>query len=36
MTASNGKGHGVHSPFVYDFIIHVLNDRAKYDCYDKN
>lgn len=24
--ASNGKGHGSHSPFVFDFIIHVLND----------
>lgn len=31
----NGKGHGVHSPFVFDFIIHVLNDRKKYDCYLK-
>jgi len=26
LTASNGKGHGVHSPFVYDFIRNVLND----------
>ena len=26
MTASNGKGHGVHSPFVFDFIKNVLND----------
>lgn len=25
-TAENGKGHGVHSPFVFDFIQHVLND----------
>jgi len=33
-TAQNGKGHGVHSPFVFDFIIHVLNDKKKYDCYD--
>lgn len=33
--AMNGKGHGMHSPFVYDFIIHVLNDRKTYDCYDK-
>jgi predicted O-methyltransferase YrrM len=23
--AYNGKGHGMHSPFVYDFIINVLN-----------
>ncbi|HZW66853.1 MAG TPA: SAM-dependent methyltransferase, partial [Hanamia sp.] len=34
-TAQNGKGHGVHSPFVFDFIIHVLNDKKKYDCYSK-
>ncbi len=27
--ASDGKGHGVHSPFVFDFIIHVLNSRNK-------
>lgn len=33
--ASNGKGHGMHSPFVYDFIINVLNDRKKYDCFTK-
>ncbi|MGG9960510.1 O-methyltransferase [Ferruginibacter sp. SUN106] len=33
-TASNGKGHGIHSPFVFDFIINVLNDKKKYDCYN--
>jgi len=27
MKASNGKGHGMHSPFVYDFIRHVLNGK---------
>ncbi len=26
-TASNGKGHGIHSPFVYDFVNKVLNSR---------
>lgn len=31
--SKNGRGHGVHSPFVFDFIIHVLNDRKKYECY---
>ena len=31
--ASNGKGHGVHSPFVFSFIKNVLNDRKEYDCY---
>ncbi len=34
-TASNSRGHGVHSPFVFDFIIHVLNDKKSYDCYEK-
>jgi predicted O-methyltransferase YrrM len=34
-TASNGKGHGTHSPFVFDFITNVLNDKKQYDCYDK-
>lgn len=33
--AQNGKGHGVHSPFVFDFIIHVLNDTKNYECYKK-
>ncbi|MBS1756891.1 MAG: class I SAM-dependent methyltransferase [Bacteroidetes bacterium] len=33
LTASNGKGHGIHSPFVFDFIKFVLNDAKKYDCY---
>ncbi|MFY7965362.1 MAG: hypothetical protein ACOVO1_10725 [Chitinophagaceae bacterium] len=26
LNASNSKGHGMHSPFVFDFIINVLND----------
>ncbi|UAY52434.1 O-methyltransferase [Ferruginibacter albus] len=34
-TASNGKGHGVHSPFVFDFIIKVLQDKEQYDCYQQ-
>ena len=25
--AANGKGHGIHSPFVYDFVRNVLNDK---------
>lgn len=33
VTASNGKGHGVHSPFVFDFIKNVLNDRREFDCF---
>ena len=33
--SKNGKGHGIHSPFVFDFVINVLNDKKKYDCYNK-
>ena len=33
LTASNGKGHGIHSPFVFDFIKNVLKDKKQYDCY---
>lgn len=25
--SANGKGHGIHSPFVYDFVTNVLNSR---------
>lgn len=32
-TASNGKGHGIHSPFVFEFIKFVLNDKNVYSCY---
>ena len=30
LTASNSKGHGMHSPFVFDFIINVLNDDREF------
>ncbi|MEO6252212.1 MAG: class I SAM-dependent methyltransferase [Ferruginibacter sp.] len=33
LTASNGKGHGVHSPFVFDFIKNVLRDKKEYEYY---
>jgi predicted O-methyltransferase YrrM len=26
ITAANGKGHGIHSPFVFDFVRNILND----------
>jgi predicted O-methyltransferase YrrM len=29
-TALNGKGHGMHSPFVFDFILRVLNNGNNY------
>src|SRR5688500_763193 len=33
LTSANGKGHGIHSPFVFSFIKDVLNDRTKYPEY---
>ena len=32
-TAANRKGHGIHSPFVFEFITKVLNDRSNYPEY---
>ena len=29
LTSSNGKGHGVHSPFVFDFIVNVLRGKEE-------
>ena len=34
LSASNGKGHGTHSPFVFDFITTVLNNKQHYYAYD--
>ncbi len=34
LAASNGKGHGMHSPFVYDFIRNVLNDKQQFPEYE--
>jgi predicted O-methyltransferase YrrM len=34
LTASNSKGHGVHSPFVFEFIKFVLNDKKSYEAYE--
>jgi predicted O-methyltransferase YrrM len=33
LTASNGKGHGTHSPFIFNFITKVLNDKKNYPAY---
>jgi predicted O-methyltransferase YrrM len=33
LTAENGRGHGIHSPFVFEFIRDVLRDKKKYDAY---
>ena len=35
LTSSNGKGHGIHSPFVFNFVTKVLNDKGIYSVYDK-
>lgn len=29
------KGHGVHSPYVFNFIIRVIEEKARYYAYDK-
>jgi predicted O-methyltransferase YrrM len=31
--ASNGKGHGIHSPFVFEFVTKVLNGRGDEQVY---
>jgi predicted O-methyltransferase YrrM len=33
ITASNGKGHGIHSPFIFQFVTHVLNDDRYFQSY---
>lgn len=33
LAASSGHGHGIHSPFVFDFIDQVLNDKTNHPCY---
>jgi len=35
LQASNGKGHGIHSPFVFDFITNVLNDKRNFYAYSQ-
>ncbi|MGC4013227.1 MAG: class I SAM-dependent methyltransferase [Luteolibacter sp.] len=35
LAASNGSGHGIHSPFVFDFINRVLIDKKKYPDYER-
>ena len=33
LTAANSRGHGIHSPFVFDFVTKVLNDERAYPAY---
>lgn len=35
LKASNGKGHGIHSPFVFEFVTKVLNDKRHFYAYDR-
>lgn len=35
LTAANGKGHGIHSPFVFQFIRDVLNDDSTHEVYER-
>ena len=35
LKASHSRGHGIHSPFVFDLITKVLNDKSHYPEYDK-
>jgi predicted O-methyltransferase YrrM len=32
-TASNGKGYGIHSPFVFDFVKNALNNKQDFPAY---
>lgn len=34
ISADNGKGHGIHSPFVFDFVKNILNDKTNYESYN--
>lgn len=33
LSADNGKGHGIHSPFVFDLVTKVLCDKTRYPEY---
>ncbi|MBI5856986.1 MAG: class I SAM-dependent methyltransferase [Sphingobacteriales bacterium] len=35
LTASNGRGHGIHSPFIFEFVTKILRNERKYDDYIK-
>jgi predicted O-methyltransferase YrrM len=32
--ASNGRGHGIHSPFVFEFVTKILNDDRRFYAYN--
>ncbi len=35
LSSLNGRGHGTHSPFVFEFITEVLNDRRNFYSYQQ-
>ena len=35
LAASNGKGHGMHSPFVFEFITKIVNNKTVFPEYEK-
>ena len=35
LTAANGRGHGIHSPFLYDFTEKILNAQDKPEVFDR-
>jgi predicted O-methyltransferase YrrM len=34
LRSSNSKGHGIHSPYVFDFVTKVLQDKTSYQEYE--
>jgi predicted O-methyltransferase YrrM len=34
LRSANGRGHGIHSPFVFEFITRVMNDDTRYPEYE--
>lgn len=34
LRSKNGRGHGIHAPFVFDFVKRVLNNKKQPDCFE--